>query len=306
MRFPGLALIALAMIGAAPADLTVTRVDPLAVPDDDFVRHPDAATWAGLTVSRIAFSEERATWRLYRIEDRARPTGPLWFVPHDNENAGFEAALVAIHKYGGTIIAVDSGGVRMNASVSEGPPIDPNRDFHDGLPGYPSQVLAAVNRGAWPIIALHTNARGYEPANSTCPHPEDVPGEGEVSVHFCNAVMQPSESKTHAYPFDDTDTVAFATYNLVGGPDSAYCERELMAADFNVIHEKVIDSDGSLSNYAVLHHLAYLNFETQDQGLEPDKLAAARDRLTWMIDHALAMCALPSARPSNPSRLNFR
>lgn len=308
MRFLALALSALLIAGAAPLPgLKVTRVDPLTITgDDDFARHPDAATWAGLTVSRIDFSEERATWRLYKIQDRARPRGPLWFVPHDNENAGFEAALVSLRKYGGTIIAVDSGGVRMNHNVTEGPPIDPNRDFHDGLPGYPSQVLAALNRGAWPIIALHTNARGYDPTDSTCPHPEDVPGQGEISVHFCDAVMQPSESKSHTYPFDDTDTVAFATYNASTAPEAAFCESELMAADFNVIHERVVDSDGSLSNYAVLHHLAYLNFETQEQGLDPDKLAAARDRLVWMIDHAMAMCATLDKHPTQPPKLRFR
>ena len=103
-------------------------------------------------------------------------------MPHDNENAGFEAAFAALRKYGGTIVAVDSGGVRMNRTVTEGPPIDPNRNFHDGLPLYPAQILSAVNRGAWPIIALHTNARGYDPGESTCPHPEDVPGQGEISI----------------------------------------------------------------------------------------------------------------------------
>ena len=80
----------------------------------------------------------------------------------------------------------------------------------------------------------------------------------------------------------------------------------MVAADFNVIHERVIDSDGSLSNYAVLHHLAYLNFETQEQGLDPDRLAAARDRLGWMIDHAMAMCAMPAARPIRRAALRFR
>lgn len=40
----------------------------------------------------------------------------------------------------------------------------------------------------------------------------------------------------------------------------------MVGADFNVVQERVVTSDGSLSNYAVLHGLAYLNFETLDRG----------------------------------------
>jgi len=307
MRILALGLAALVLTGARLPGLTVIRVDPLTVTgDDDFARHRDPADWQGLTVHRIDFSEERETWRLWKIEDRSRPNGPLWFVPHDNENAGFEAALVELHKYGGTLIAVDSGGVRMNHNVTMGPPIDPNRNFNDGLPGYPSQVLAALNHGAWPIIALHTNQRGYDPSTSTCPHPEDVPGEGVISIRYCDAVLHPSPSQGRAYPFDNDDTVAFATYNASARPEDAFCDRQMMAADFNVVHERVVDSDGSLSNYAVLHHLSYLNFETEDLGMEPDKLAATRDRLVWMVDHAIAMCATPAQRPTVLPKLIFR
>ena len=301
-------LAPLLLIGAkAPPDVHILRLDPLTITDDaDFLRHPDPADWRGLTVRRIDLTEERATWRLYRIADRARPRGPLWFVPHDNENAGFEAALVAIRRYGGTIIAVASHGVRLNHDVAFGPPIDPNRNFHDGLPIYPSQVLAAINHGAWPIIALHSNARGYDPAGSTCPHPDDVPGTGSVSIRYCDAILTPSASRTGGYPFDDADTVAYATYNAASVPGAAFCEPQMMAADFNVIHERVIDSDGSLSNYAVLHHLDYLNFETRNRGLDPARLVQSRDRLVWMIDRVMAMCATPAQRPATRRRVVFR
>ena len=91
------AALALAAWGAltAPSEdrTAITRVDPLSVQDDDFARHRDAGEWRGLRVDRIDFRVERATWRLWRIADTAHPHGPLWFVPHDNENAGFEAAL---------------------------------------------------------------------------------------------------------------------------------------------------------------------------------------------------------------------
>ena len=216
-----------------------------------------------------------------------------------------------MRRYGGTLVAVDSGedasdGKRRNAAVAEGPPIDPNRNFHDGLPRYPAQVLASLDHGEWPIVALHTNARGYDPTDSRCPQDGDTSGSGIISIRYCDATLTPRASVTRAYPFDDDDSVAFATYLATQRPADAFCAKAMTAADFNVVFERVVDSDGSLSNYAVTHHLAYLNFETQDRGSDPAGLAAARDRLTWMVDHAMATCAAPAERPAHRPTLRFR
>jgi len=70
----------------------------------------------------------------------------------------------------------------------------------------------------------------------------------------------------------------------------------MVVADFNVVQERVVESDRSLSNYAVLHDLDYLNFETLDRGDGADGLAEGRRRLVHIIDRALAMCA-PRVKP---------
>lgn len=251
-------------------------------------------------VTRIEFQEERGKWRLYRIVNRSRPTGPLWFVPHDNENAGFEAALAGVKAYGGVVIAVDSGvaedrdGVRRNAAVEFGRPIDPNRNFRDGYPRYAAKVLADYARGARPIIALHTNAPGFDPAGSRC-HRDDSPGRGQVSIRFCDDVMQPQASQARDWPFDDDDTLAYVAYRASAAPASAFCGKALGLADFNVVFERVMVSDGSLSNYALLHGLDYINFETQERGSDPAALKQSRDRLLGMIDRAVTSC-IPSVR----------
>jgi hypothetical protein len=289
------ALLPFALVGAGDDRPRITPVDPLTVSDDDFARHRDPAEWKGLAVSRVAFQVERGSWRLWRIRNARHPAGPLWFVPHDNENAGFEAALVAVRRYGGTLIAVDSGiepggdGVRLNQAVRYGKPIDPNRNFDTALPGYADRVLASLHPG-YPIIALHTNAPGFDPTDSRC-NRSDPKGDGIISIRFCDDVLTPSPSQRREWPFDDDDTVAFATYHAGQSPSDAFCRDAMVGADFNVVQERVVASDGSLSNYAVLHHLHYLNFETQDRGLEPAALASARDRLVHMVDQALAMCA---------------
>ena len=125
MRLP--ALVAALLFTASPPDAAKVRpVDPLGVQDDDFARHRDPAEWRGLNVSAVEFREERARWRLWRIANAEHPRGPLFFVPHDNENAGFEAGLVAVRKYGGVLIAIDSGispgddGKRLNNAVDYG------------------------------------------------------------------------------------------------------------------------------------------------------------------------------------------
>jgi hypothetical protein len=59
---------------------------------------------------------------------------------------------------------------------------------------------------------------------------------------------------------------------------------------------RVVERDRSLSNYAVLHDLDYLNFETLDRGDDADGLAEGRRRLVHIIDRALAMCA-PRVKP---------
>lgn len=300
IRYALLAASWLALSASDPARPTVTRVDPLSVQDDDFARHRDPAAWKGLSVHRIEFREERADWRLWRIDNARRRRGPLWFVPHDNENAGFEAALAAVRRYGGTIIAVDAGlapesdGERMNQAVRYGRPVDPNRNFDSALPGYAEAILGWHGHGM-PIIALHTNAKGFDPSDSRC-NRSDPSGSGVISIRYCDDTLIPSASQGRAWPFDDDDTVAFATFLAKGSANDAFCRDQMVAADFNVVQERVVTSDGSLSNYAVLHGLAYLNFETLDPGLESRPLAAARNRLTHMIDRALAMCA-PHVKP---------
>lgn len=296
LRLPLLAGIAwLGLSSASPADPTarVTQVDPLTVQDDDFARHRDPADWKGLKVTRIEFREERAAWRLWRIANVRHPKGPLWFVPHDNENAGFEAGLEAVRRWGGTLIAVDAGiaedGARMNEAVDYGRPVDPNRNFDTALPGYARRILADLRPGM-PVIALHTNALGFDTGESRC-NQSDPQGSGVISIRYCDDTLVPSPSQRRAWPWDDDDTVAFATHLARETPSAAFCRDEMVAADFNVVQERVTASDGSLSNYAVLHDLDYLNFETLDRGDGTEGLAEGRRRLVHIIERALAMCA---------------
>lgn len=102
--------------------------------------------------------------------------------------------------------------------------------------------------------------------------------------------MQPHPSQGRVWPFDDDDTLAFVPWRSGTSPSTAWCGKALATADFNVVFERVAVSDGSLSNYALLHGLDYVNFETQERGIEPVPLAESRNRLVAMIDRALMLC----------------
>ena len=107
---------------------------------------------------------------------------------------------------------------------------------------------------------------------------------------MCTARFHPAPSKSRIWPFDDEDSVALIPYPRNGDADSGFCSRRLVRADFNVVREHVIASDGSLSNYASLHGLDYVNIETREPGASYAEMARARDRLVNMIDRTMELC----------------
>ncbi|QDZ07232.1 hypothetical protein FPZ24_06845 [Sphingomonas panacisoli] len=306
-------LILLSLLTASAAvaqQRIVTPVDPLTMGTDDFARLADPALWDGLTVTRIEFRDDRAFWRLYRIDNARKPDGPLWFVPHDNENAAFQAAIYAVRAYGGQVIAVeearsvDGPDSRMNGDVAFGKPIDPNRNFRDESPAYASEILAGLGQPPRLIVALHTNEPGYDAASSTCgPPPPAYTGKGEISVLLCSDLYMPRRSFYGDWPFDDTDSVAIVSYPGSGGPGDGFCVHGLADADMNIMLERVMTSDGSLSNFALFHRLPYVNLETQDRGVTPQGLGDARSRLLAMIGTVMDRCAPIDGLSLRPPRL---
>jgi hypothetical protein len=269
-------------------------IDPLTIADDDFDRHRDPAEWRGLAVEQIDFREDRVHWRLWRIVNTARPRGPLWLVLHDNESGAFDAALVAVRAYGGAVVAVDSGvhpdhdGQRFNYAVDRGAPVDPNRNFDPAAPLYTAQVLGNRTPADGPVIALHTNTRGFDTRLSSC-NRSDRPGNGVISIRYCDARYTPYPSLAKPWPFDDDDSLVFIPQ--LAGRDfrAAFCWR-LTVEDFNVVAETVGVSDRSISNYAVPRGLPYLTLETRDTGAGTAAFASQRDRLVAMVDRVFAAC----------------
>lgn len=274
-------------------------VDPLTIDDEDFARHRDPKEWAGLSVRRLVFTDGEINWSVWRVVNEQLRDGPLWVLPHDNENATFGAALIALRRYGGIAMAIDDRAGRMNYDSASGASVDPNRHFYDAIPLYADRMLADLGTPPRLIVALHTNSPGFQQGISLCPI-TGLGGSGDISIRLCTARYIPHPSLKKGWPFDDEDTLALVPFTVGGDWRTAFCVRPLMAADFNLITEQVASSDGSLSNYALGHHLTYINLETRERGSDPAGLADAQGRLTTMIDRTMALCGLSAVPPPPP------
>lgn len=270
---------------STPAQAADWRDADLAtIVDDDLARHAgDTAFLEGLTVSETRFSENGFDWHLIRFVNTQKPDGPLWAVPHDDENAAFEAAISSVKRYGGVAIMVNSGpeSSRMQPGFGTcgGRPAmlskcDPNRNFSDGTPLYTDAWLSQLPADQ-PIIALHTNSPGYGR------------GQGDITILDADAAAR-GEMRPRADGYfgirspevlKNPDTYAIIPYLPPSiSPEAQTCRSSLVSDGINVWHERVGRSDGSLSNYVMLKRseISYVNMESRR---ETDiALAAKRHR----------------------------
>lgn len=231
-------------------------LDVAASEDADVARNRAALATPGLCLRRSRFRENGLDW-LLRVVESGRP-GPLWVVLHDNETAAFDSGVYAVARYGGSLVAVETGGHRNNG------PQDPNRNFgvgrdcphaHAAAPVYSAAVLEHV-ANASAVIALHTNDRGYADDESG--------GSGHISI------LNPGRNNTafRAAPFPGAASAADTLVILAGEGAGPAAEmptiRALNARNINVVYEHVsaTSTDCSLSNYAAINHISpYFNIE---------------------------------------------
>jgi hypothetical protein len=273
----------------------VAGTDIAKLQDDDLIRHaaePDFL--GGVSVSETRFSEAGFNWHLLRFVNAAKPVGPLWVVPHDDENAAFDSAIAALKTHGGVAIVVNSGSGSSRTQSGQGTcggraPIitrcDPNRNFSSSTPLFTSAHLDQRASGQ-PVIALHTNSPGFGP------------GKGEITILDAAAASKgkirprkngyfgiagPAVLKDHdSYAIIPFAAPKFQEYDV-------RCRKALVEAGVHVWHEAVGKSDGSFSNYAVLEKadMVYVNMESRREA----NLAVASERHRLMVDAYLKGCS---------------
>lgn len=203
------------------------------VTDRDGDIRRNAANLGGACIKQLEFSERGVQWTIHVIS-RGQP-GPLWAVPHDNENSGFDSAVYGMARYGGTVVAVETGGQRLNHGV------DPNRNY--GRPGMAcagSAQFTDAFLGNWqsgyPIIALHTNESNG----------------GHISIDSPPRGSRAFPSKSASGRFASKDTMVILASTQPAEQDGGLMQKieRLNGQGVHVMAEHVTASDCSFSNFA--------------------------------------------------------
>jgi hypothetical protein len=242
--------------------------------DGDVARNRKMLGSADLCLRLEVFTEGRLHWVLQIIQNRKIPNGPLWIVPHDDEDVAFDSAIHGVLRYGGTVVAVERNGDRYNRIGKRKQ--DPNRNFQvrgeskcrlqlASSPQFTRQHMRWHKKGQ-PIIALHTNKEGYD----LVPEPDEDKSKGNVSI----GIERKEESNITEFPAarpirakSPNDTLIYVASQLPSGTDMALINfvTAMNRAGVHVLYEHVERNDCSLSNYAVLQNLPYVNIEVVDE-----------------------------------------
>ena len=287
-----LALLLLAgCAGGQRGGTSITEcMDPAEARSADVRRNLARLRGAPICYRRQEVREGNFHWVFHILEHTRAPDGPFWVLPHDNENAAFDAGVEAILTYGGGLLAVDAGGARNFRGQ------DPNRNFSTSAAEarlcrkprpasrYTRAILAHYEGRKGPYLALHNNSNGHAQNG----------GSGNLSMQLTGPYLTARHgARAGPAALRDEDNLV-----VVAGPralraDAVLNRRvsELNRAGLNVLHKEVTASnfDCSLSDYLARHRLGdYYNLEAEH---------GARATQTEMIDRLLATLGVQPLRP---------
>ncbi|MCZ4351872.1 hypothetical protein O4H61_05035 [Roseovarius aestuarii] len=249
--------------GAAMAQSGEDCLSPASLRDGDVRRNAALfASGSGLCLSELQFEENGLTWTLTVIDNTRHSKGPTFYLLHDNEDSAFETALYGIRKYGGKLVAVESGNNReFNGQ-------DPNRNFgatakatapcrdmrRKPAPLFTQFMLDLRDASPNFVLTLHNNANGHS-GNG---------GSGGISIERSSSVMKGLKAPSGG---DEDDAILLAgTQPYEQDKQAQKATAQFHKAGVNVIYEHVLPerNDCSFSNYVVLNRIApYYNIEAQ-------------------------------------------
>lgn len=262
-------------------------LDPSSIEDADFARHTAELSNPVLCITEQRFDENDRSWHLIVIRN-TELSGPLWAVPHDEEDVAFSSAIDAVLRHGGVVVSIENDENRTVGGI------DPNHVFAltdeaaticetIGAPAplYVEAFLAPWDR-TFPVIGLHSNWDGFA----------DEGGLGTISVRRLDDKMIPFASPIAAGRFADEDTIAM----LVGETPPAQSEPGQAAIDWfnsngvHVIYRLVSNENNgcTLADFLTLNRLGpYFNLEVEHGDFETQLL---------LIDRLMAFLASDAYR----------
>jgi len=214
-----------------------------------------------LCANRIAFYEGGQRWNFLLIWNSSAPKGPFWYLPHDNEDSAFSAAVYAAKRYGGGFLAVEANGQRYALGK------DPNRNFKKGS-SYSKNIFKVIDTyksSDMPYLALHSYEEGHLKSG----------GSGTVSIRNSSGNAQAFPAgmiKTgHQKGLQDEDSLIY----LAGKTIDRKSIEQFNAAGLHVKYETVAaaSNDNSMSNYIVLqkNRADYINIEVEHGDIKTQK-----------------------------------
>jgi hypothetical protein len=253
--------------------------------DKDVQRNESAL--GGLCLHTVEFKEGKYDWKMLLVTHPTHSKGVFWFLPHDDEDTAFDAAVHATKKYGGGFLAVRADDKRHFKGQ------DPNRNFGDTkqtaktckkqkypAPKYSQIIFSIIDNfkaKGIPYMALHNNKDGWH-GNG---------GHGSVSILN-------SSKMVHSYPatkqikrgsggLNDEDTLVYIA-GFGKKPDQDKLGTLLdngLNTKYEIINKK--HNDCSLSNYVVLRKKTtdYFNIETEHKDLDTQKVMI--DKIIQMV-----------------------
>lgn len=204
----------------------------------------------------IEFSDEsKASWRVQVFENRQNPYGPSLFVPHDNENEAFQAAISGILSFGGHLITLDCQEKRRCSKN-----IDPNRHFltKDGL--YARAILHFFESKNYPVITLHNNHTSHH----------RLGGRGSIYA----AIDRPYPNAYGRFVQGNPDNLIIYADNKRIGQSKIFAQYDSFFGmlGLNSIFEEIVNSaglDGHMSTYVINNtDYEYFNVEAEHGELQ--------------------------------------
>ncbi len=233
-----------------PAELVAAEscltVDEVTDKDGDFKRNAEVLSGSTFCIAQEEFRERKRPWVVQTVT--SRQPGPLWAVMHDDEDLSFDNAVAALRNYGGTLVAIETGGKRNLSGI------DPNRNFSsEGIgcrklgdnasPRFTDFIHGLIDP-AQPIVALHNNSDDHIPGG----------GLGHISMGLVPKGMRASPAPDPDGPLAGPHALVLLAASDLDDQTANGRIAVLNREGINVVLEEVRKDRGdcSLSNFAVL------------------------------------------------------
>ncbi len=247
---------------SAPKQVPEGCLDPAVHGDVDVRANLTKISRGGLCFTKETISDPAGVIRLQIITNPSRTNGPIWVVPHDDEQSAFDAAVYAALAYGGGFVAVENGERRKLPGGR-----DPNRLFgtdktvckagHRPSSSLTRAIMKLAANPSGVYLALHSNRNGKD---------------GGISAHVGQAgtlTGLPTLSPVNTALGDGDNAILFAGRTSAKGAEVMRLAGDLNSQGVNVIYEQVTrtGNDCSLSNYLVAERNVkvglYFNIEAE-------------------------------------------